>query len=473
MAIDTANHSAQGNLPEQMNNKQPLPLWRRIAITFVFVAIAGVLGLMLLAYIAEIQFCGEIRKISKAGEPTKFQDLLTGQTTTQTGEDANGYYVYAVSQFRPADATNLMQVNLFYRTSMASLPAGQFPADLREKVAGAISKAKPIFENLDKGAQFTLSKFDIGVTLGSQICKARLDSAQCAVFLSSLRTLDLILAGKGDAAADSIINTLQLTRVFDTCPTMLVQGRKLTSVGLTCGDIQLLLARCSVSDGRLIQLRSLLEETLTSDSLKRTLETERVYQLEIARNLIPRSMALKYLTADAPALPERLAMPAFTWHRMRIFFASAKYLRDMAWLIKISAQPWPGPLDELNTAKSKSQAKPNTLIPSVTVFSRLTAETLAVARCADSAIAIERYREQKESLPSIPNALADICPAYIKSIPSDPFTGQSLLYIHDDQSYTIYSTGANRVDDGGAINAKTGEQTALDTGLRIRHSASK
>ena len=470
MANNTANYSAQGSPPEQRENKQPLPLWRRIALALVIAAMAGVLGLMLLAYIAEIQFCGEIRKISKAGEPTKFPDLLAGLTGTQTGEDANGYYAETIRQFRPADMTNLVQVNLFYRTNMASLPAGQFPADLHEKVADTLNKAKPIFENLDKGAQLNLSEFDMGVTLGSQVCKARFDSAQGAVFLSSLRTLDLILAGKGDAAADSIISTLRLTRVFDTSPTMLVQGRKLTSVGFTCGDIQLLLTRCPVSENRLNRLQSLLEETLTSDSLKRSLEAERVYQLEIVRNIIPKRIASKYLMANTPALPERLAAPPFTWHRMRIFFASAKYLRDMAWLIKISGQPWPEPLDELNALKSKSPAKPSGLIPSVSVLSRLTAETLAFIRCADSVIAIERYRLQNGRIPDV---LADICPTYIKSIPSDPFTGQTLLYIRDDESYTVYSAGANRADDGGMITAKAGEQAALDSGLRVRHSFSK
>ncbi|MGA2323760.1 MAG: hypothetical protein ABSG22_07935 [Sedimentisphaerales bacterium] len=465
MANDTANHSA-----EQMEKKQPLPLWRRIALALVIAAMAGVSGLMLTAYIAEIQFCGEIRKISKAGEPIKFPDLFTGRTVTQTGEDANWRYVDTIRQFRPADATNFMQVNLFYRTNMASLPAEQFPGDLREKVADTINKAKPIFENLDKGAQLTLSEFDIGVTLGSQVCKARLDGAQCAAFLSSLRTLDLILAGKGDAAADSIISTLQLTRVFDTCPTMLVQGRKLTCVGLACGDIQLLLAKCSPSENQLSRLQTLLEKTLPSDSLKWSLVAERVYQLEIARNIIPRSIASKYLMADAPALPERIAAPPFTWHRMRMFFASAKYLRDMAWLIKISSQPWPGPLDELTGAKAKPLVKSSGLIPAVSVLSLLNAETLAIVRCTTSAIAIERYRLQNGR---IPDALTDICPIYIKSIPPDPFTGQTLLYIRDDQSYTVYSTGANRVDDGGIITAKVGEPTILDTGLRIRHISPK
>ncbi len=465
MANDTANHPAEGNLAEQMEKKQPLPLWRRIAMALVIAAMVGVLGLMLTAYIAEIQFCGEIRKISKAGEPTKFPDLLAGRTGTQTGEDANWCYVDALRQFRPADATNLMQVNLFYRTNMASLPAGQFPGDLREKVADTLNKAKPIFENLDKSAQLILSEFDIGVMQGNQACKARLGSAQGAVFLSSLRTLDLILAGNGDAAADSIISALKLTRVFDTYPTMLVQGRKMICVGLACSDIQLLLARCPPSENRLNRLQSLLEETFSSDSFKKSLLAERVYQLEIARNLIPRHIASRYLMAEAPPLPERLALPPFTWHRMRIFFASAKYLRDMAWLITVSSQPWPSPFDELNAIKSKSPAKPSGLIPAVSVLSRLTAETLAIVRCTTAAIAIERYHRQEGRLP---DALADICPTYIKSIPPDPFTGQTLLYIRDDQSYTVYSTGANHADDGGAVTAKVGEPTVLDTGIRIR-----
>jgi hypothetical protein len=470
MTNSTENHSPQNGSTGQKENKQPLPLWRRIALALVIAAMAGVLGLMLMAYIAEIQFCGEIRKISKAGEPTKFPDSLTGRTGTQTSEDANRYYVDTLRQFRPADAANLMQVNLFYRTNIASLPAGQFPGDLREKVTDNITKAKPIFDNLDKGAQLTLPDFDMGVTLGSQVCKARLDSAQCTVFLSSLRTLDLILAGKGDAAADSIISTLQLTRVFDTCPTMFVHGRKLTCVGLACGDIQLLLAKCPPSENQLSRLQMLLEKTFPSDSLKRALEEERVYQLEIARNLIPRSIASKYLTADTPPLPERLAAPSFTWHRMRMFSMSAKYLQDMAWLIEISAQPWPGPLDELNAIKPKSPAKPAGLIPAVYVLSRLTAETLAAVRCTTSAIAIERYRLQNGHLP---DALADICPTYIKSIPPDPFTGKTLFYIRDDQSYVVYSTGANGADDGGIVTGKAGEQAPLDTGIRIRHASPK
>jgi hypothetical protein len=273
-------------------------------------------------------------------------------------------------------------------------------------------------------------------------------------------------------------------RVFDSFPAITVQGRKMVCVRLVCNDIHLLLQRNAVdiqpspnsaktkkiSQQRLEAIQTLLEESYPPDSLTKTLMAERTYQLEVIRRLLPRSIASKYLMADAPALPERLALPPFTWYRMRIFFASAKYMRDMAWLIKISSQPWPGPLNELTGAKAKPSAKSSGLIPTAAMLSRLTAETFAIVRCTTTAIAIERYRLQNGRLP---DGLADICPTYIKSIPTDPFTGQTLLYTRDDQSYTVYSTGANRADDGGTITAKTGEPTVLDTGIRIKHTSPK
>lgn len=34
-------------------------------------------------------------------------------------------------------------------------------------------------------------------------------------------------------------------------------------------------------------------------------------------------------------------------------------------------------------------------------------------------------------------------------IPSDPFTGKSLIYRHDDEGFVLYSVGVNLTDDGG------------------------
>ena len=133
--------------------------------------------------------------------------------------------------------------------------------------------------------------------------------------------------------------------------------------------------------------------------LEKTLLAERVYQLEVARNLIARNVASRYLMAEVPDIPERLALPEFTWHRMRVFLRSARYLRDMARFIAVSRRPWPGPLDETMKADEASSEKQGGLTTVMAPLARLTAETLARVRCASTAIAIERYHRQHGGLP--------------------------------------------------------------------------
>jgi len=441
-------------------------LWRRILLYVVVAAMTAVIILMLISYLAHRQFGREIIKINKAGEPVTFADLHKNQSSIPVTQDANSFYFEALRQIRPEELNNFKQINLFYRVNLAALPANQFPADLHDKVSKSLDRAQPVLANIDKAAAFEQSVFDIGITYGSQVARGRLDCAQGAVFLVSLRTLDLIRSNQADKAADSITSSLKLLRVFDSYPTMLVQGRKLTCAGTICSDIQLLLVRCKPSDKRIEKLQSVLEESFPSDTLTTMLLAERIYQLEIARNLIPKGIVSKYLAADIPALPERLELPDFTWHRMRMFIRSVSYMRDIARLIAISRMSWPGPLDELTEPKSK----PVRLVSTVALLSRLTADTLATVHCATAAVAIERYQRQEKKFP---DSINDISPKYIKSIPSDPYTGKPLLLVSDESGYSVYSAGSNRIDDGGAITPKQDQTTVLDIGIRIKTAPSK
>ena len=77
---------------------------------------------------------------------------------------------------------------------------------------------------------------------------------------------------------------------------------------------------------------------------------------------------------------------------------------------------------------------------------------------------MERFRDSQDKMPE---SLDELSGDYIDSIPLDPFTGKELLYHTDKQSYTIYSVGPDRLDDGGAIKRKTKKEQALDLGVKI------
>jgi hypothetical protein len=444
-------------------NVKKMPFWRRAALVLVLAGIVLVVGLMLVTWISSSQLDSEIIKINKAGEPTAFPVVKPPQETT---EDANSYYADAIGQMPPGELANISKVYVFYRINLISLPVNQFPADLREKVTENLTKAKPILANLDKGAGLWLSGFDTGLSSSKPLRNDRLDSIQAAIFLSSLRTLDLIRAGSLDKAADSIATSLKLLRIFDGFPTVALQNRKMVSLKLLCSDIQLLLQRDSAASDpntplpkikqlapqRLEMLQSMLEETYPPDTLEKMLLAERVYQIEIARNLLSKSITTKYLSANVPVLPERRPLPSLTWHRMRIYRALTNLMRDMAWCVKGSRLPWPGPLEQAKDVNLAPSGGKSGAAPVIGPLTRMSAEMLTTVRGTAALIAIERYRNREKKFP---DSLALLIPTYIKSAPIDAFSGKPMVYSYDDKTCRL--SGAFEPNNAGPAGLDAGQ----------------
>jgi hypothetical protein len=74
------------------------------------------------------------------------------------------------------------------------------------------------------------------------------------------------------------------------------------------------------------------------------------------------------------------------------------------------------------------------------------AESQADSDCARAAVAATRYRLDHGTLPS---QLADLVPAYLESVPLDPFDGKPLRLVVRNKQWTVYSIGSDLHDDGG------------------------
>jgi hypothetical protein len=463
-------------MKDAANNKQPLAWWRRALLALVL-AVMALLAVSIFAdYLVEKQLGNEIIKISKASEPITFSDIVRHSPQGEGGllpdsnqiaaEDAAAIYTEVLSSIPASNLENLNQINTFYRKSIISLPANQFPSEVSEKVTQDMAKLQPVLEKFDKAAALPLSQFDIGIEQGMQACRIRLNSVQAAVLLLSLRTLHFIQQDENNAAADSAVTTLKLTRVLDSCPTIVVHTAKLLFVANISQDIHLLLEQAAPSEKYLIKLQDALSQTIPPDTLERMFFAERTYQLEVARNLLPSNITSRFLQDKIPHLPERLSLPSSRWGRLRVRYASIRYLRDMAKLIAAARRPWPQPFDDTAIADSLFPTQKSArVLTSGAAFINLTAETTALVRCTVLAISIERYQRQHAKLPG---SLNDLIPAYINSLPLDPFTGKNLLFSSDEESYVVYSTGTNRKDDGGSTIRKADDVHPLDLGLRVR-----
>lgn len=78
---------------------------------------------------------------------------------------------------------------------------------------------------------------------------------------------------------------------------------------------------------------------------------------------------------------------------------------------------------------------------------------LAVLACA-----LERHRVDHSSYPDSLEALA---PRYLARIPHDLATGASLHYVRGDNTFTLYSAGANLFDEGGRVGSRETEGLSL------------
>jgi hypothetical protein len=94
-------------------------------------------------------------------------------------------------------------------------------------------------------------------------------------------------------------------------------------------------------------------------------------------------------------------------------------------------------------------ALPSLLLPATSAVFQAAARIQAVNDLADTAIAIERYRRKHGKLPE---KLEELVPEFLPEVPLDPFDGQPLRYVVDDEGCRIYSLGMNRTDEGGTGN---------------------
>jgi hypothetical protein len=76
---------------------------------------------------------------------------------------------------------------------------------------------------------------------------------------------------------------------------------------------------------------------------------------------------------------------------------------------------------------------------------------LAHSRATRTALAVERYRLAEGHLPQ---SLDDLAPAYIETVPGDPFDGRDMKYRALETGFVVYSVGEDLTDEGGAERGK-------------------
>ncbi len=84
----------------------------------------------------------------------------------------------------------------------------------------------------------------------------------------------------------------------------------------------------------------------------------------------------------------------------------------------------------------------------------------ATIECTRAALAVERYRVTKGSLPM---SLSELAPEFLDDVPLDPYTGRTLRYERLQSGFVVYSVGEDGHDDGGWERPDRSQRTSGQT----------
>ena len=131
---------------------------------------------------------------------------------------------------------------------------------------------------------------------------------------------------------------------------------------------------------------------------------------------------------------------------------AAIYLDLMDGYLKAAQLPTHERLEAINAVDARLQATSkvhvmlHSIMPALSRVTTIETRALAHLRAAQVALAIQRYRLAADRFP---DKLVDLVPAYLETVPKDPFDGNELRYKKLEPGFVIYSIGEDLSDDGG------------------------
>lgn len=403
-----------------------------------------------------------------------------GQKKTSSGP-ANSPAV-AVSNYLAAIAAagepvTLDQLSRIYEEPLAAqnaapLYARAFAA-LRVEVANSpafLAENQEALALLLQAAERPFCRYPVALTNGLRALFPHLAEIRTCSRLLRQEAVSQAARGHTDAATTALLAGFRLARSLDNEPVLISKLVQIASLGEAFDALQQSLNQKSFTDAELLRLLTALRDAEPAVAFRRAMLGERA-------NLVAVFQSSEEGLAEAMAVSGGSAAPQFSLRSYR----SAGYLQGdfafaldfMSNLVALASVPYPQALDaaasmkipDTQTALDEKLVVSALLLPAPAGPVKKGAEAVARIRLARTVLAVERYRLKHGGV--LPTSLADVSAELSGGVPEDPFDGQPLRYKQlSARGYTVYSVGADRKDDGGAVQG-TDVKAPLDVVMTI------
>lgn len=424
--------------------------WRLGVWGVFFLGCGLLLLLMIVACIAMMvrasnRVDAELAAIQETGQPATAEDLQAYYRLPDGVVNTAELWMRATMPMETAEFNTEVQDLPIVGNNQKEIPPPGQPWEDLEAVEALLEKYRKqmdlLYEAAEKGpaAQYP-NDFSKGISMLLPHIQA---------LRSGARMLQLeahVCAHRGDpeGAAKAIRTMIALAQSMEREPVLVSLLVRIACNGIAVGQIRTLLRTTEFSDEDLRSFQTCLRSVDLKEGAYQAMLGERVMGIQTMQD--PSAMGMS-------PMQSRLA---------RLVFGGSLtvYLEHMDRTITATQLPWPELLDETQLAEDElnqivNQGSPITraryamlalLCPALNAAYSAAARGTALNAAADVAIAVEQYRRRHGE---VPENLQQLVPEFLPAVPMDPFDGQALRYVVEEDGYFIYSVGRDRTDNGG------------------------
>ncbi|MSR57325.1 MAG: hypothetical protein EXS05_06605 [Planctomycetaceae bacterium] len=396
----------------------------------------------------------ELTALRAKGLPTTAKELTDFYAVPNGIADTTNLWVSAINSVQAANLRTRASALPIVGTGPTPIPApGQGWAEL-EAVRTLLGELGGEFQAIrlaaEAGGQV---RFPVDMSAGIATLYPYTEASRVVARLLTLDAHVCAHDGSSSQALHDIRAIFALSDALRGEPTMISQLVRIAIYAVGCDLLERLLPYCEWSDAELESLQTAIRSARFKDEMRNALSGERAIFL----------IALD----DMPLGPFRQsnAREALQFYETAIEGLSGSWPEARSQQRELDAR--------INSLTGLSRLRftfVSMLLPPLELAT--VADTRADARqkCANAAIAVERYRQKHNRLPQ---SLAEIEQDLMgfSSEPAaeliDPFDGQPLRYQVEAARILIYSVGENGQDDGGDC-PRDEERRPLDIGFILK-----
>ena len=421
---------------------------RKIRLSHVLIALllAGVAAFAIFRLSTKFKLRARIDAIYAAGYPVTGAELDQWYSIPPDAENAAHIIEEGFSFYEAWDKDKSASLPLIGR---AELPARTqpLPKEMKTLIAQYIADNNEALDLFHEGSQIEDCRYPIDLTAGLVTLTPNLTELRSAVMLLVLDAVLHAENGLSQSATRSAASAFGLARSLAREPVTVSQLVRAACQNLALSAVEQVVNRTELTEEQLLELIASVNESERISDMSCAFVGERCAGIGFFRG--PESVGPDFMGGGGPIFRSVLAL----YKGVGMADADAViYLDLMEGYLKAAQLPMHQRLEAVNAvdARLRSTSKVHVMLHSIMpALSRITTiETRAIAhlRAAQVALAIQRYRLAADRFP---NKLADVVPAYIETVPKDPFDGNDLRYKKLEPGFVVYSIGEDLSDDGG------------------------